>query len=284
MRMGRRIVVTVVAAASISWAADTPTIDAAALVRQTVDNETKTGDHTKFMFQDRKQTPNGTSTKLIVETKEATAGLVIAYDDKPLGPKQRQDELQRVQRFIDNPDELRKKAKQEKEDADRVTRIMRALPDAFVYQVVGKEQGANGVGKPGAELVKLSFEPNPKYDPPSRVEQVLVGMNGYLLIDASQKRLARIDGNLFKDVGFGWGILGHLDRGGHFLVEQGDVNNGHWDITRMNLKFTGKILLFKKLDIESQETCSGFRSVPADLTFAQGVELLKKQQEEIAQK
>ena len=284
MRMGRRIVVTVVAAASISWAADTPTIDAAALVRQTVDNETKTGDHTKFMFQDRKQTPNGTSTKLIVETKEATAGLVIAYDDKPLGPKQRQDELQRVQRFIDNPDELRKKAKQEKEDADRVTRIMRALPDAFVYQVVGKEQGTNGVGKPGAELVKLSFEPNPKYDPPSRVEQVLVGMNGYLLIDANQKRLARIDGNLFKDVGFGWGILGHLDRGGHFLVEQGDVSNGHWDITRMNLKFTGKILLFKKLDIESQETYSGFRSVPADLTFAQAVELLKKQQEEIAQK
>jgi hypothetical protein len=52
----------------------------------------------------------------------------------------------------------------------------------------------------------------------------------------------------------------------------------------MNLKFTGKILLFKKLDIESQETYSGFRSVPADLTFAQGVELLKKQQEEIAQK
>ena len=34
-------------------------------------------------------------------------------------------------------------------------------------------------------------------------------------------------------MGFGWGFLGHLDRGGHFLVEQGEVVNGHWEVTRM---------------------------------------------------
>ncbi len=38
-------------------------------------------------------------------------------------------------------------------------------------------------------------------------------MQGYVLVDAVHYRIASIDGTLFKTVGFGWGILGHLDRG-----------------------------------------------------------------------
>jgi hypothetical protein len=52
---------------------------------------------------------------------------------------------------------------------------------------------------------------------------------------------------------------------------------------RMGLAFTGKILLFKRLDIKSTETYSDFRSVPTGLSFAQGVELLKKQQATVAE-
>jgi hypothetical protein len=45
----------------------------------------------------------------------------------------------------------------------------------------------------------------------------------------------------------------------------------------MELGFTGKVLLFKSLNIKSTEIYSDFRPVPSDLTFAQGVELLKKE-------
>ena len=82
---------------------------------------------------------------------------------------------------------------------------------------------------------------------------------------------------------FGWGILGHLDRGGHFQVDQADVDDSNWTIARMDLTFTGKILLFKSIDIKSTEIYSDFHPVPADLTFAQGIQLLKQQQAAIAQ-
>ena len=62
--------------------------------------------------------------------------------------------------------------------------------------------------------MKLKFKPNPAYKPPSHVEQVLTGMQGELLIDKETRRLARIDGTLFQEVTFGWGILGHLNKGG----------------------------------------------------------------------
>ena len=139
------------------------------------------------------------------------------------------------------------------------------------------------MGRPGGQLLRLKFRPNPKYDPPTHVEQVLVGMQGVVLIDAQKQHIARIDGTLFKEVGFGWGILGHLDQGGHFQVDQTDISDDSWAISRMDLAFTGKILLFKNINFRSTETYSDFRPVPADLTFAQGIQLLKKQQSAIAQ-
>jgi hypothetical protein len=107
-------------------------------------------------------------------------------------------------------------------------------------------------------------------------------MEGYLLIDANARRLARIDGNLFRDVSFGWGILGHLDKGGHFEVQQGDVGDGAWDITKMSLRMTGKILVFKSLSMIYDESFSDFRRVPANLSFSGGVDLLKAECEKSA--
>ena len=283
-----RLAQLVFAAMCLSAAAhagQTPAIPANDLVRITVQNEMKASDTppARHMFASLKQTANGSQTKLYCETREAIAGMAIAFDGKPLTAQQRQAEETRLEQLMNSPSELAKKRQREKEDADRVTRIVRAMPDAFLFEYAGTERGQSGLGRDGDELVRLNFRPNPKYDPPSKVEQVLSGMQGYLLVDANKRRIARIDGTLFKDVSFGWGILGHLDKGGHFLVEQGDVGDGTWDMHRMGLTFTGKILLFKRLDIRSTEIFSDFRSVPNDLTFAQGVDLLKKQQATLAE-
>jgi hypothetical protein len=251
------------------------------LIRQTVKNELAS-DHKMFMFRDQKTSPNGSQTKLIVQTKQATAGMLIEENGKPLGPNRRQQEQARLQRLASDPEALQHKIKQEKDDADHTSRIMKALPDAFLYEPDGTEVGKPGVGKPRDELVRLKFRPNPKYDPPSHTEQVLTGMQGYMLVDATKKRLAKIDGTLFKEVGFGWGILGHLDKGGRFVVVQGEVGPDHWEVTQMHLDFNGKIMMFKNLTIKSDDTFSDFRPVPESLTFAQAIELLKKQEDTVA--
>ncbi|MGH9642902.1 MAG: hypothetical protein ACRD3Q_10780 [Terriglobales bacterium] len=243
-------------------------------------NETPADEH--FMFRGVKTTPKGSVTKLYAETKQGSAGLAIAYDGKPLTPDQQRDEQARLQRFMNNQDELRKKQRQERDDAERTTRIMRALPDAFIYQYAGEEPGTQGIGRVGDPLVKLTFRPNLRYQPPSRVEEVLTGMQGHILVDAVHYRIASIDGTLFRPVGFGWGILGHLNAGGHFVVHQEDVNNV-WEISSMTVNFTGKILLFKNLNIDSTEVYSNFKRVPEDLTFAQAVEHLKKEQATLAE-
>jgi hypothetical protein len=268
-------------AAAVPWTLakdEAPGVSPAELVRRAVNNEiaANSGPGLHFMFKDHKQTAHLSQTKLVVETRDATAGMLISQDDRPLTPQQRQAEEARLENYIHNPEELNKKRKQEKEDADHTTRILKALPDAFLYEPEGTENGSETVGRPGDQLVKLKFHPNPSSVPPTRVEQVLTGMSGHLLIDPKENHVAEIDGTLQKEVGFGWGILGHLDRGGRFLVQQADVSDGHWEVTRMELSFTGKILLFKRLNIRSSDIFTSFRPVP-DLSFAQGVELLKKE-------
>jgi len=254
-------------------------IPPAELVRQAVNNEmsANAASNRHFMFKDEKRTPHLSQTKLIVETRDATAGMMILQNGQPLNPQQQQSERARLERYIHNPDELNRKRKQEREDAERTERIVKALPDAFLYRADGTQEGTASLGRAGDRLVRLRFRPNPAYDPPSRVEQVLTGMAGTLLVDSTEERIAEIDGTLQKEVGFGWGILGHLDRGGRFLVQQADVGGKHWELTRMELAFTGKVLFFKKLDIRSNDVFSEFRPVSKDLSFAQAVDLLKNE-------
>ncbi len=281
-------VMAAIAFAPMLWAQSLkpPEMSAAELVRSTVANEVAAANDTKtkHMFRSRRETPRGSQTRLYVETNQALAAMMIARNDQELTPEEEQKEIGHLTWLTDNPDQLRKKGAREKEDEERSLRIVKALPDAFLYEYAGEQNSEPGMGKPGDELVRLTFKPNPSYDPPSRVEEVLAGMQGDLLIDVDVHRLARIDGTLFREVTFGWGIIGHLNKGGHFLVRQADLGlgDGAWGITEISLNITGKILLFKSLSMVSDEKLSDFRSVPNDLTFSQAVNLLRTEQEKLA--
>jgi hypothetical protein len=265
--------------------ANPPDLSPQELVRQAVAREVTAANESgmKHLFRSHKQTPKGSQTRLYVETNEAMAGMLIASNGNPLTTEQKQAEIGHLDWLANNPDQLRKKHAREAEDSERTLRIVKALPDAFRYEPDGTQPGESSLGKIGDTLVRLKFEPNPSYSPPSRVEQVLAGMKGYLLIDATEKRIARIDGTLYRDVSFGWGIVGRLDKGGHFLVQQADVGDGSWEITKMKLDITGKILLLKSISMVSDETLDNFQSEPSNLSFAQGVDLLKAAENNLAQ-
>jgi hypothetical protein len=284
LRAGAIVALTAATTALSAQEAKTPEGSPLDLVRATVANEVAAANNTqtKHMFRSYRQTPKGSQTRLYVETDEAMAAMLIAVNDRPLTEQQRKAEADHMIWLMSTPDQLRKKHAREKEDEERSLRIVKALPEAFLYQYSGTENGAAGMGAAGSPLLKLKFTPNPAYSPPSHVEQVLDGMQGYLLIDSQARRLAKIDGTLFREVTFGWGIIGHLNQGGHFIVQQGDLGDGTWGITEMKLDITGKILLFKGLSYMSDESLSDFQRMPESLTFAQGVEMLRTAQDKWA--
>jgi len=140
------------------------------------------------------------------------------------------------------------------------------LPDAFVFGYAGDD----------GNMVKLSFRPNPNFHPPSMEARVFHDMEGEMWVDCKQERLAAFSGHLTRDVKFGLGLLGKLDKGGHFEVKQAEVVSGHWDLTDMNIEITGKALLFATIGMRKNETHRDFYQVSDDLTLAEATDMLNR--------
>jgi hypothetical protein len=250
------------------------------LVREVIEGQLKKRVEPAYMFRIRKETPAGVQTKELIETGVGSIAWVLAVNDQPLTVEQRQQEDEKLQKLLDDPDEQAKRFKRQREDEERTRKMLAAMPDAFIYSYQGAEPARNGAG----ELVLLSFKANPDFKPPDRETQVFRGMEGHMLVDPGERHMVKIDAELVEDVNFGWGIFGRLNKGGRFVVEQSRIAKDRWDITDMSLDFTGKVLLFKKLRIKEHQTASDFRPVPQNLSLHDGARLLRQKATELAEK
>ena len=256
--------------------------EAQALVRTAIQNQldedAKPGGPA-FRYTLRENSKRGILTKEMIETKDGIVARLVAVNDRPPTPEERKADDDKLNALLNDPQARQQKLKAQQEDDKRTRKMVGAIPDAFLFEPDGTVEGPQG------PLVRMKFKPNPKFDPPSRELQVFQGMGGTMLIDPRAKRLAEINGKLFRDVNFGWGILGHLDKGGQFIVQQSDVTgDGQWQVTRMKLNFDGKAIIFKPIHIRDDDQASNFHVVPNNLTFAQGVELLKRHESAVAEK
>jgi hypothetical protein len=255
-------------------------IDPVALVRHATQNEIAATGQTKppfFMYKDNTQYKDHSITTEAIETPEGGLNRTIAKNGKPLTPQEQAEADQKLKSFAYDNDARRKKRQGNREDDQRSITLMRSLPDAFDYTVTGISKAPNG-----HEMVRLAFKAKPGWSAPTRETRVLEGMDGNMIIDQTAGRVAEINGELFKDVDFGWGILGRLFKGGKFIIHQADVG-GKWQETQERLQFNGKVLMVKNLTIDSNETMTDFRPVPSNITTAQALQMLQKPDEVVAQ-
>jgi hypothetical protein len=247
-------------------------------VRVAIYNELHShSDGERFMWRDTEKKPKAITTKVMVETSQGVISRLIAFNGRPLTADERAQDDARVNRLLTDPSALRKKQQQQKDDEEHARRVMASIPDAFIFKYDGTEESKSG------KVVHYTFQPDPSFDPPNHESKVLQGMKGDLFIDIDAKRIAKLDGTLFENVDFGWGILGHLDKGGRFVIEQSCIGGNRWETTRSLLHFTGKALMVKSINIQEDESLFDFQPVKPNLTIAQGIELMKKSDDTVAE-
>ncbi len=272
-------VLAVLLSASFAWSQQKLDIDPLELVRRASQNEIKASDTVHYcMFRDSIDYKDHAVSREIIRTSQGGLWTTLLVNGKPLTQEERQKDNDRLVKFANNPDARRKRREANKEEDQRASLMLSSLPNAFLYTYVGTDRGPNG-----DELVHLRFRPNPTFSPPNHETAVYVGMEGDLIIDRKAMRIAKIDGTLFKDVDFGWGILGRLHKGGKFIIVQRDVGNGDWEEVQETLQFEGKILMVKSLTIWSTETMTDFRPVSPNITTAQALNLLQKSADVVAE-
>jgi hypothetical protein len=235
------------------------------LAQRVVTNELNFQEHhSNWMYQLEKEQYGKKQVEEIVETKEGSLSRLLSINDLPLTARQQLEEDQRVQELMTSRSAQHKLRRTLDAETLQGRRLFKMLPAAFVFNYAGGE----------GNLVKLSFRPNPSFHPPSLEARVFHDMEGEMWVDCKQERLAGFDGHLTQTVKFGFGLLGHLDKGGHFEVRQAEVVPGHWDMTTLSLQMTGKALLFASIGVQKRENHRDFQRVSDDLTLSEAAGIL----------
>ena len=241
----------------------------AALVKDVIYNEThlSNSENAHWKYRLEKTSEGRQETRTVIETPSGSLDKLVAVAGTPLTEEQEANEAKRILKFSQSREEQRKAEQARQKDADQCNAILKMIPDAFIFQQTGQK----------GEAVRLSFTPNPQFQPPSREGKVLQHMTGEMWVDAREKRLISLDGQLTSEVKFGGGLLGHLEKGGQFMVKRVQVSRGDWELTELTVNMQGKALLFKSISVQQKEIHSDFERLPDDLTLAAAANLLLKQ-------
>jgi hypothetical protein len=215
-----------------------------------------------------RSSPRLTSTKEIVETREGFVARLVEINDRPLSPADEQNEQARLDALLSDPNLQRHRKQGEDQDTGIVMKLLRMLPQAFVYDYAGPGLGTAG------PVQKFRFRPNHRFNPPDFETQALTAMTGEIWIDPANERVARLEGHLEQDTDYGWGILGKLDKGGWVVIEQASVGGGQWRIARFEMKMTLRIII-KNKSFDTRQEMTGYAPVPSTLNYRQAIQMLR---------
>jgi hypothetical protein len=200
-----------------------------------------------------------------VETVDGPVDRVFARNGKPLDPAGQKKETDRLNNLAHNPSEQARMKQDLDAEEQRVQRLIAAMPDAFLYDYDGAaEEGS----------VRLSFRPNPAYNPPTYEARVYHALTGEVWIQPQLKRLLRIDAHIVSEIDFGFGILGRVEKGGTFQIQREQVSENRWKTSLLDVHVSGHIIFFKNISKDQHEVRSAFQPVSPHTSVQDAVNLL----------
>lgn len=242
-----------------------PPIPLVQLVREVVYNELHDHErHGYWRYWIERHGQKETRREEQIETAEGPISRLELSNGRPLDAVDRLAEQNRLNQLLNSPQEQARHRQEYLDDERRIGRIVALLPDAFLYQYAGEENGC----------YRLRFRPNPDYPAHSIEARIFHAMSGELWVSSRYKRLALLDGRLDENVDFGFGILGRLYKGGWFRLQRTRVSATDWKTVNLEVHMNGRAMLFKTIARETSEARGGFTAVPAAMSLAQGVWLL----------
>jgi hypothetical protein len=263
----RSILLFIVFTGVSSSVAAVPPQDARAFVRAVVANEltADANDHSRWMYRDENGVPNKGTVKLVIQTAQGDLSKTIERDGHPLPQEQQQEDEQRMDAFVKDASLRQKQKRDHEQDAAKASALTKMLPDAFLWTIAGQN---------GAETT-LHFKPDPQFRAPTREARVFAAMEGTMVVNTEQKRIQELKGTLTRDVNFGYGLLGKLQKGGTFEIERQQIAPRIWAITATHVHIRGRALIFKSIGEQQDEVTSHYHPAPSSLNLEAAAKMLK---------
>ena len=237
------------------------------LVKQVVYNELQANqkDHTHWMYRESDTLPSKRTVKLVVETPNGTVSKLILLDGHPLTSQEVAQDEARMESTITDPAVVAKQRKNSAHDDQQSVSLMNMLPNAFIWTYAGESNGE----------ITLDFKPNPAFQPPTYASRIFAAMAGHAVVDAGQKRVKVLSGQMIQTVEFGWGLFGKMDKGGTFRIVRTQESPGIWETTETHVHVQGHMLIFKSINEQEDDLTSDYKKTPPSMTLREAIDKLK---------
>jgi hypothetical protein len=202
----------------------------------------------------------------VIETVDTPVTHLLAVDGHAPTAAQLQEEDDRHRRLLRNLAGQSALKKDHAEDSKKMEEMLRIIPEAFVFQDLGKQRG----------LEKIAFHPNPDFKPKTYEQRILHTLVGTAFIDLHDKQIERISASLAERVEFGLGLLGRVDKGGSMNITRTRLSAGVWQVSVEKIDLSGRMAIFKSLNRHKDEQRSDFKPVAPGTTVAQALDELEK--------
>ncbi len=236
------------------------------LVQSIVNNEIHKdeNDHSLWMYRDANKSHGKSTVKLVVQTSGGSVSKTVEINGHAPTPQQQRAYEQKMHRYVTDPALRQKQKKSSEQDDKKATALTQMLPDAFLWKKI-VVRGDN---------TTLAFQPNPKFNPPTREARVFAAMKGTMVVNTKDKRIKSLKGALIRNVNFGFGLLGKLEKGGTFNVERKNISGNVWEITETHVHIQGHALIFKSISEQQDEETSDYKPVPQSITLVEAAKML----------
>jgi hypothetical protein len=238
------------------------------LVRDVIYNELHDREHDSH-WEYRSQCVSSTQNVVReqVETDQGPIFRLLAKNGNPLDAAQQDREDARLTEYLQSPAQIARVDRDHQEDESRLARVMELLPQTFLFEYQGEPDG---------NLQRIAFRPDPAFVPASYEARIVHALAGTLTVDVRTKRMVEMRGAVAERVEFGYGLLGHVEKGGTFDIHRRHVSAEHWKTDLVDVHVQGKILMLKTVGKDEREARSDFRPVPRGTTLEEAREMLNE--------
>jgi hypothetical protein len=135
------------------------------------------------------------------------------------------------------------RAERLRKQEDENTSLVREVPKAFDFQLVGEEVVR------GRPAYVLQATPRPDYHAQGKYGKMFSKVAGKLWVDKQDLGWIKVDGEVIQPFSMGL-FLARVLRGSHITMEQARLDDGIWMPERVEVRAAAKIFFIKSLVIE----------------------------------
>ena len=208
----------------------------------------------------------------IIESKDGSVARLRLKDGKPLSPEEDQEERDRLTRISASPEEFDKHVHSDATGKKLAIDLIQLMPDAMIYTYTPGQPQLDSWK--GVHQLVFDYAPNPAWTPPTTSAEALAGLRGRVWIDADTHQLLRMEGEVFRGVNFGWGMLAHIYPGGKVALDQVNVGSGRWIFSRFVEQVKVRALMLKTINEDASIQASNFTILPGPISYQDAIKLL----------